>query len=378
MFEKRIKIPADARVESPPPNSGRWLVAFGWATLAFNIAVILWGAYVRATGSGAGCGNHWPLCNGALTPNASIQTAIELTHRVTSGVLLLSVLCLWGWTRLRMPGKHPSRYTAAIAAFLVVNEALLGALLVVFEHVAQDKSIARSVWLSLHSVNTMLLLAAIALTAFWAGRPSSSVLHWPATSRVLLPALLVTMLFVGATGTVAALGDTLFPAASLSSSFAQDFSSKSHYLLRLRILHPATAVIATVLIPWFLASTWRSANKSLQRLAIVVSLIFLLQLTLGVLNIVLLAPIWLQMLHLLTADVLWTTLVLLAAKSLSSQGAPLTRIGHKRRLEYPFRRRLLANKPIVSVTASSVDSHSGCEPGHEIVSSDNNRSRYPA
>lgn len=366
MFEKRITIPAGAQIESPLRDSRRWLVAFGWATLVFNIAVILWGAYVRATGSGAGCGNHWPLCNGALTPNASIQTAIELTHRMTSGLLLLSVLCLWVWTRLRMPGKHPSRYAAAVAACLVVNEAFLGALLVVFEHVAQDKSIARSVWLSLHSVNTMLLVAAITLTAFWTGRPSSYVLRWPTTARVVLPALLVIMLLVGATGTVAALGDTLFPAASLSSSFVQDFSSKSHYLLRLRILHPATALIATVLIAWFLARTWRSANKPLRKLAMVVSLILLFQLTLGVLNIVLLAPIWLQMLHLLTADVLWTTLVLLAATWISSQGASLTRIGGNRRLESPFQRRSLANKAIGSVTVSSVDSHSACEPEHEI------------
>jgi heme A synthase len=204
---------------------------------------------------------------------------------------------------------------------LIVNEALLGAFLVLFGHVAQDKSIARVVSLSLHSVNTMLLLGAIAITAFWIGKPSFNMLHWPATGRALIPAFALTMLLAVATGTVTALGDTLFPAASLGSSLAQDFSSESHYLLRLRILHPAAALITTVLIARFLAGIWRSQNKSLRSLAVVASLIFLFQLALGVFNVVLLAPMWLQIIHLLTADVLWITLVLLATTWLSTQGA---------------------------------------------------------
>jgi heme a synthase len=296
------------------------LRTFAWGTLAYNVAVILWGAYVRFTGSGAGCGNRWPSCDGVIS-HPQIQTVIEFTHRMSSGAALVSVVCLWVWTRLAMPRNHPSRWAGTLALLLIVNEALLGAFLVLFEHVAQDKSIARVVSLSLHSVNTMLLVAAIAITAFWIGKPSSSGLHWPATGGALIPALALIMLLAGTTGTVAALGDTLFPAASLGSSLAQDFSSKSHYLLRLRILHPAKIVMATALMAWLLARIWRSPNKSLHNLAVVVGLIFLFQLALGVFNVVLLAPMWLQIAHLLTADVLWVTLVLLVTKWLSTQGA---------------------------------------------------------
>jgi len=320
MNSRAMVIPAVALDVSSMRHSRRALSAFAWGILAYNVAVILWGAYVRYTGSGAGCGNHWPLCDGVVS-HPHIQTVIEFTHRMSSGAALVSVACLWVWTRLAMPRRHPSRWAGTVALLLIVNEALLGAFLVLFEHVAQDKSIARAISLSLHSVNTMLLLGAIALTAFWVGKPSYSVLHWPATGRALIPALALIMLLAGATGTVTALGDTLFHAASLGSAFAQDFSSNSHYLLRLRALHPATAVIATVLVAWFLARIWRSANRSLQNLALVVSLIFLFQLALGALNVVLLAPMWLQIIHLFTADVLWTTLVLLATKWLSTQGA---------------------------------------------------------
>jgi heme A synthase len=320
MATKPIEINAVALDGSSVRHSHRALGAFAWGTLSYNVAVILWGAYVRFTGSGAGCGNRWPLCDGVIS-HPQIQTLIEFTHRMSSLAALMSVVCLWFWTRLAMPQRHPSRCAGTVALLLIVNEALLGAFLVIFEHVAQDTSIARAVSLSLHSVNTMLLLGAIALTASWIGKPPSSVLHWPATDRALMPGLALITLLAGATGTVAALGDTLFPAVPLGSSFAHDFSSKSHYLLRLRILHPAMAVIATVLVARFLARIWRSANKSLYRLAVVVSLVFLFQLALGALNVVLLAPMWLQIMHLLTADVLWITLVLLATKWLSTQGA---------------------------------------------------------
>jgi heme a synthase len=314
MTTKTIEIPAVALDGSS--GGSRRLTAFAWGTLAFNVAVILWGAYVRFSGSGAGCGNQWPLCAG-VTSHPKIQTLIEFTHRMSSGAALVSVLCLWFWTRLKMPQKHPSRYAAAAALLLIVNEALLGAFLVLFEHVAQDKSLAHTVSLSLHSMNTLLLLGAITLTAFWMGKPSSNLIHWPPTNKTLILLLLSIMLLTGATGAVTALADTLFPAASLGSSFAQDFSSKSHYLLRLRILHPAIAVIGALLMVCLLASISRTGNKSLKRLASLVSFIFLFQLALGVFNILLLAPMWLQMTHLLTADLLWITVVVLTATSLS-------------------------------------------------------------
>ena len=305
--------------DSMRQDSHRTLGAFAWVTLAYNVTVILWGAYVRATGSGAGCGNHWPLCNGEVIPRAQhIQTLIEFTHRVSSGIALLTVVCLWIWTRLAMPRRHPARYAGTAAVLLIFNEALLGASLVLFEHVAQDKSIARTVSLSLHSANTMLLLAAISLTAFWIWKPSSSLICWSARYATRIGALLLTLLIAGVTGAVTALGDTLFPAASLTSSLAQDFSSNSHYLLRLRIVHPAMALLAAIFLTWVIAAVWRSPNKLLRCLAGMAGIALLLQLTLGALNIVLLAPIWLQIVHLLVADILWINVVLLSAESLTA------------------------------------------------------------
>ena len=158
------------------------LSRFAWLTLAYNIAVVVWGAYVRATGSGAGCGSHWPLCNGELLPMTSqTQTLIEFTHRATSGLslVLVTTLLIWAWRRTSR-GEW-SRYSAAAAAILLFNEALLGAMLVVFEHVGMDRSASRAVFLSLHFGNTLLLVAALTLTAKWftnRPRPFASSAKW--------------------------------------------------------------------------------------------------------------------------------------------------------------------------------------------------------
>src|ERR1700747_2464372 len=137
---------------------------FAWLTLAYNFAVIVWGAYVRATGSGAGCGSHWPLCNGEIVvPSASIKTLIEYTHRVTSGLALISVVILVIWCWRAACRGHWSRYASALALAFMLNEAFLGAMLVKFNYVAENASKARAVFLSLHFANTLLLLACLAV-----------------------------------------------------------------------------------------------------------------------------------------------------------------------------------------------------------------------
>src|SRR5215471_14879131 len=105
---------APARISMSGPVS---LSSFAWFTLAYNVAVVLWGAFVRATGSGAGCGSHWPLCNGELLPLTSqAQTLIEFTHRATSGLSLALVITLLIWTWRHTAKGEFSRYSAAAAA----------------------------------------------------------------------------------------------------------------------------------------------------------------------------------------------------------------------------------------------------------------------
>jgi cytochrome c oxidase assembly protein subunit 15 len=287
---------------------------FAWSVLVYNVAVILWGSIVRATGSGAGCGEHWPLCNGTVMQHSPrMETMIELTHRVTSGIALIAMLALLAWTFAATTKRHLARASVVAAAILTFNEALLGALLVLLGKVAHDQSTSRAVYLSLHLANTLLLLAALALTAHFLSRSVGYMrgsVEYRSTG-VASVGMLAT-LFVGVSGSLAALGDTLFPATSFRSALAQDFSANSTWLLRIRWLHPTLGFIAGAFICWLIFNgAWRGRNRGL---AMSVVALLALQYALGAADIALLAPTWMQIVHLLGADMLWIALVVLTAR----------------------------------------------------------------
>ncbi len=303
---------------------------YGWAVLGYNLLVILWGAYVRASGSGAGCGAHWPLCNGEVIPRApALETIIELTHRATSGVALLLVVGQLAWARRIAPRRGPLWWAAHAAMALMLTEALVGAGLVLFEMVAENASLARAWWLAAHLLNTFGLLAMLGLVPWLASRAGATrstfgaVLRavWQAAGRergLLLVALGGTLL-LGMTGAITALGDTLFPSRSLAEGFAQDVSPTAHLLVRLRVIHPTLAVaMAAVLLLTAGVCAARRPSIETRRFGLAVAALVLTQLLAGVVNLVLLAPTWMQLVHLLLADLLWLALVGLVATTLAT------------------------------------------------------------
>lgn len=293
------------------------LRSFSWGVLAYFVAVILWGALVRATGSGAGCGEHWPLCNGTiLQHDPHIDTLIELTHRITSAISFFSVVALLVWIFRRTERGHLARPAVAAAVIFTLIEAALGALLVKLGLTAQSRSPLRAPYLALHLTNTLLLLAALTLTAHMLCRRAG---YMRKSIRIVAPfaslSAVVVLLIVGVTGSLAALGDTLFPASSLGAALEQDFSPTSGWLVRWRWTHPTIAFLASVLLIWLLVrAAQRSTHWDNRRLSAAVLLLLAAQYVLGVMDVVLLAPVWLQVAHLLGADVLWSSLVVLAAR----------------------------------------------------------------
>lgn len=302
---------------------------YGWGVLAFNLLVILWGAYVRASGSGAGCGAHWPLCNGEVIPREpALATLIELTHRLTAGIALLLVVGQLAWARRIFPRGTPARAAAHAAMALMLTEALIGAGLVLFEMVADNASIARAYWLAAHLLNTFLLIGALVLVPWFAGGARAPRLSGAGAVGGLLLASLAGTLLLGMTGAVTALGDTLFPADSLAEGIAQDFSSTAHLFIRLRIIHPTFAVVmAVVLVLTAGVGAMRRPSPRTRTLAIALGALVVAQLVVGLVNLLLLAPIPLQLLHLLTADLLWLTLVLFAAATLEEPATSTARSG---------------------------------------------------
>ncbi len=305
---------ASAAVQRTPSPALR---RFSWGVLAYFIAVILWGAVTRATGAGDGCGNHWPLCNGTVIQHSpSMDTLIEFTHRITSGISFFSVVGLMIWSFKATVRGHMARATSVASVAFTLVEAILGALLVKLGLTAQSHSPLRAPYLALHFTNTLLLIAALALTAHLLSRSEGYLRR---TIRLVSPvgvALgLIVILAVGVTGSLAALGDTLFPATSLSEALQQDFSANSGWLVRWRWTHPTIAFLACIFLIWILVrAVQRSTHWDNRGLSAIVLVLLAAQYALGVFDVVLLAPLWLQVLHLLGADALWSALVVLTAR----------------------------------------------------------------
>jgi cytochrome c oxidase assembly protein subunit 15 len=294
----------------PVKRASRWLAAFAWGVVGYNILVILWGAVVRATGSGAGCGDRWPLCNGDFFPHhPRLATVIEYAHRSMTGVCTFLVVALVVWAFYETKKGHRARKAAVASAVFLVTEALLGAVLVLGGYVERNISTARVVMQSVHFTNTLLLLGSLTLTALWLSDIEELEVAAPRRKQSLVgPAWIAVMatMVVGATGSLAALADTLFPSPSLQAALASDFAASSPLLIRMRWMHPAAAVVGFCCVLWIVIQV-RS------RLGWLVAGLLALQFVLGVGDVLLLAPVWMQILHLLGADIYWVALVSLAA-----------------------------------------------------------------
>jgi heme A synthase len=237
-------------------------------------------------------------------------TAIEFVHRLTSGIALIAVVVLLVWARRLFPAGHRVRAAAVASTVFIVIEALIGAALVLFGWVEDDTSIGRVVSIAVHLGNTFLLLASLTATAWWAsgGRPiePADASGYRRERRLLVGALLA-LVVIAALGAITALGDTLFPPGEPAEE-----SARAQFLIRLRVIHPVLAVLTggyLVVVARHLAGLF---SGTVMRLATAVSIIVGVQIAAGVLTIALEAPLWMQLVHLVLADLLWITVVLLA------------------------------------------------------------------
>jgi heme A synthase len=283
------------------------------AALLYNLSVILFGAYVRISKSGDGCGQHWPTCHGeVLHLPRRIETVIELTHRVTSGlslllVVVLAVVTLWV-QRFRAP--HPARLAAKLSLVFIVAEALVGAVIVLLRLVGSDSSASRAVVMAVHLVNTCLLTFSLLFAAWSTAVGAAPRFSWgaPRMRRAWLGAGL--LLVVSAAGAVTALGDTLFPLSEHQAALSQVASESSHFLERSRGFHPLLAIGVAL---YLLASAPSLGTTAGARVA--VTSLVLVQVALGFLNVVLSAPGWMQVVHLGAANLLWLAWVWLSLET---------------------------------------------------------------
>jgi len=295
---------------------------YAWFVLAYNVVVILWGVFLRASKSGDGCGQHWLTCHGEIIPSApELKTVIEFSHRITSGIAFIVVFALVIWAFRKFEKYNPIRKTALISFIFIITEALVGAGLVLTGNTAETLTAARPFWMIGHLTNTFILLAFLTLTGWFAS--GGKYLNFKAQPKVLL--LLGIGVFgiflIGMSGSVAALSSMLFPSVTLSEGIAKDFSETSHILLRLRVSHPILSITVGIFLA-FLAGWIKSKakeNTSVKRWANVLTILILIQFAFGAITLLTLAPIVMQLVHLLLADAVWIAFVLMSAAILAEQ-----------------------------------------------------------
>ncbi len=302
---------------------------YAWFVLAFNIVVILWGVFLRASKSGDGCGQHWLTCNGEVIPSApQLKAVIEFSHRITSSLAGVFILILLGWAISNWFNYKRERKSyllkAAIGSFIFVAiEGFIGAKLVLTGNTAETLTPARPFFMAGHLINTFILLAFLTATAWFAS--GGGRLNFKARPKILLLLGLgvAGIFFIGISGSIAALSSMIFPSATLAEGVAKDFSETSHALLRLRVSHPILSVSVGIYLV-FLAGWLKqqlTGNLLVNGWANVLSILVLIQFAAGALTLLTLAPIVLQLVHLLLADLLWIAFVLLSANVLAERGA---------------------------------------------------------
>lgn len=292
-------------------------IRYAWLVLAFMVLVILWGAVVRATGSGAGCGNHWPACNGEIIPRADrIETLIEFSHRLTSGFSGLLTIVLFVWAFRLKPARKFVRAMAMMSLVFVLFEGGIGAMLVRLELVEDNVSTLRAIAIGLHLVNTLILLGWLALTAWGASQTKPIRFVASMQTRILVFVGLLGFASMSAIGAITALGDTLLQSGVIGEG--TDYAS--HILISLRAWHPILAVGVSLylfVLGYLFLRQYDSSPVTSQTQAML--MLVSVQIGIGILNIALKAPVWMQVVHLLVADTLWILLVMLSANLMITQ-----------------------------------------------------------
>ena len=313
--------------DSNSKNSLSAFAKFAWFALIYNLVVIIWGVFLRASLSGDGCGQHWLTCKGEVIPSApQLKTVIEFTHRLMSGLAFFVVLALAIWAFRKFVKGDLLRKTALASFLLIVVEALLGAGLVLTGNTANAVTPTRPFWTAGHLISTFILLSALSLTAWLASGGKTFTFQVPRKILILLGIGVLAVFLIGISGSIAALSGMLFPAETLLQGLEQDFAAASPLLLRLRISHPILSVLGGFFLV-FLAYRLKTVSDGdfwINRWSNVLLVLVGIQFASGILTLLTLAPIFLQLIHLLLADLTWIAFILLAASTLAKFSANFT------------------------------------------------------
>lgn len=300
---------------------------YAWFVLGYNLLVILWGVFLRASKSGDGCGQHWLTCHGEVIPSApQLKTVIEFSHRITSAldgfiVIALLIFAILQWRKGKTDANKRVLRMAFTSFIFVIIEGLLGAGLVLTGNTAETLTAARPFWMAGHLITTLILLTFLTLTAWFASGGKSFSFKVEPKIKMFLLLGIAAFLLVGMSGSIAALSNMIFPSESLSEGITKDFSATSNILLRLRVSHPILSIFSAIYLIFLSGWLRKQAenNSAVVRWSNIFSVLVLVQIAFGAVTLLTLAPIVMQLGHLLLADLIWISFVLLTVNFLSEK-----------------------------------------------------------
>ncbi|MEN8115325.1 MAG: COX15/CtaA family protein [Actinomycetota bacterium] len=296
-----------------------------WSVLIFNVLVVLGGAIVRATGSGDGCGESWPRCTDRLFPaDPGVETIIEFSHRITSALAILGVVVMYFLARRLYDKGHRVRGATTASLALLLFESVLGGLLVIFGWVDMDASIGRMIIVPLHLINTYMLVGALTLTAWWSSGTPAIARPVDEKTRNKLVLGVVGLLAIGAIGALNALSDSLYPAESFLAGFEAEMAADAPWLLQIRVFHPIVAIAFGLGVAYLVTRLAVPATEKTKQYGAMVRWLIILQLLVGLSNVLLAAPLEIQIAHLAVADAIWIAYLVFGASLLGEpKGADL-------------------------------------------------------
>jgi protoheme IX farnesyltransferase len=297
-------------------------VALGGAALATGLIVL--GGVVRITGSGMGCGDHWPLCDGEWFPPLDLPTMIEIGHRWAAALVSLAVFTgtVLAWRRHR----HDAALLvpATLASVLLIVQVLLGAVTVKLD---------LPPWVVItHFANAMLLLLTLLVVGLRAGRDAGSRAPLRRSARHSKHWLVLVTAALGFVVILFGAQVANFDAGLLCLGFPLCNGSAlppEAPLAALHWAHRALAFLFLVALGITVAAVSRNASpesRQLRRWAALVLAATVAQIGVAVAMILSLLPGELRALHLLIGTLVWVALVVLVFHSARTPAETLAEV----------------------------------------------------
>lgn len=306
-------------------SSSNRLTSYSLAVLllvGYSILAILYGAYVRASFSGDGCGTNWPNCGQAnFLPSGSLKSFIEFSHRVSAQLILPLTVGLYWFTRAKKPEYKETQRWLLWATFFTLVEGAVGAGLIKFGLTAYKDTVHRTFAMSLHLVTTFALLASLAFAALSSVYKERVEFKGQGAVLSIFSFGAFWTVILGISGAISALGTML---RVHDQVLEQALRPTADYLDRLRVAHPfvAVAALVSIVVCAGLVSAIRPYPMVRKASRVLLGL-FAVQMACGLLNIWIKAPVWMQVIHLLLADLIWMALVSVGYFALTAEKASL-------------------------------------------------------